>query len=229
MSHWQYVANFSFCTSVNQNTLQIDDNWNYTESLDAGGEHRLPSFFISPSLQYYSTYLIDSPEFGPGSFIGPSSELPDVTPTSSSSTDSSGGSSSHAGGIAGGVIGGVVGLIITPAAIILYLRRRLRARAAVPADVSEVSPSFPVTTRLYVRDLVFCVALVSSGFNLLLFPYNQNPGDPNTFPEYQGILHSLDIPPQITMSSNIGTGNAVTQPSLPQAGLARGYHGLPTV
>ena len=191
--------------------------------------------------------MIDSPEFGPGSFISPSSELPDVTPSSSSSTESSGGSSSHAGGIAGGVVGGIVGLIITPAAIILYLRRRLRARAAVPADVSassgsgsqppqptqldelDVSPSFSVTMRLNVRDLVFCVALVSSGFNLLLFPYNQNPGDPNTFPEYQGVLHSLDIPPQATMSSNIGTGNAVTQSSLPQAGLARGYHGLPTV
>jgi hypothetical protein len=84
--------------------------------------------------------------------------------------------------------------------------------------------------RLYVRDLVF-VALVSSGSNFLLFPYNQNPGDPTTFPEHQGVPHSLDIPSQVTMSSNIGAGNTLAdkQSSLPQAGSARGYHGLPTV
>jgi hypothetical protein len=111
----------------------------------------------------------------------------------------------------------------------------------VPADVSasqpqspadEVAPSLsgsPITMKFYVRDFGFCVELVCSHV-LFFFPY-KDPDDPTTYPGYQGDPHSQDIPSQVTMSSNIGTGNTLadTQSSIPQAGLARGYHGLPIV
>ncbi|KAF8465588.1 hypothetical protein DFH94DRAFT_848610 [Russula ochroleuca] len=158
--------------------VTIENDWNANESYAVG----------------------DSPEAGPGSILGPSGVS--STPTPSSSANSSGGSSSTGGNIAGGVTGAIVVLIITPAAITLYLRRRLRPRSAVtvPADVSasqpqlpqsdEVVPSLsgsPVTMRRYVP----------------LSSYFCTPRTPTTFPEYLGDPSSQG---EVTMQSNIGTG-----------------------
>ncbi|KAH9976938.1 hypothetical protein BJV77DRAFT_573141 [Russula vinacea] len=155
--------------------VTIENDWNASKSYAVGDTPEASgSSLISPS-----------------SIFGVSSSVL-VSPTTSSSADSSGGSSSNAGTIAGGIIGVIVALIIIPAAVILYLRRRLKARAAMPADViashsqppqsDEVAPSLsgsPITMKFY------------------------DPNDPTTFPGYQGDPHSQDIPSQVTMSRTL--------------------------
>ncbi|KAF8465587.1 hypothetical protein DFH94DRAFT_354215 [Russula ochroleuca] len=162
----------------------------------------------------------DSPEFGPGSIIGPSN----ASVTSSSKASSTGlptpppsnGSSVNSAAIAGGVVGSIVGVSIVLMAI-FYLRRRSRARAAASADASASQPQQPQSDE---------VAPLSSSEPPIMKFYD--PDDPTTFPGYQGGPDSQDVPSQVPTSSNIGTRNTLanTQTSLPQAS---GYHGLPTV
>ncbi|KAH9991393.1 hypothetical protein BJV77DRAFT_962872 [Russula vinacea] len=207
----------------NQNTLQIDNIWDPIKSLDAD----------------------DSPESGPGSLIGPSSvpssisssvsssELPAATPTSSSSTDSSGSQ----------------GIVVQTWPILQEGTHHYPCRdhppstttstgvAAVPADVSassgsgsqpqptqsdelEVSPSLsgsPVTMRFYVpissyfRTTRTPVTQLRS-WSTKVFRTGRHPFSSNYVIEHQNWEH----PGRHTVF-------------VAQAGLARGYHGLPTV
>jgi len=174
----------------------------------------------------------DSPEVGPGSIIAPStaatatsSSRPSSTgsPTSTNGTNgSSGGGSSNTGAIVGGVVGGIAAICIAVVAII-YQQRRSQPQPAVLADVveSKVLSSPPEAPE---EGTTAPSSLSGSPAAMKLY----DPNDPTTFPGYQADLHSPDIPSQVTMSSNIGSGNAVAnaQTTQPHAG---GYHGHPIV
>ncbi|KAH9976937.1 hypothetical protein BJV77DRAFT_573120 [Russula vinacea] len=90
------------------------------------------------------------------------------------------------------------------AVLFCYLRRRSLAKAAVSADVCASQPQQPQSDEVVLPPITMRI---------------YDPDDPTTFPS------------QVTMPSNIEAGSTLanTQPSLPQAGLARGYHGLPIV
>ncbi|KAH9976940.1 hypothetical protein BJV77DRAFT_1053249 [Russula vinacea] len=141
----------------------------------------------------------DSPEFGPGSIIGPSNASVTPTPPPSKS------SSVNAGAIAGGVVGFIVVVLIVLVAI-FYLRRRSWARAAASADVDASQQQQPESDEV-------------APLSMSEPPRIYDPDDPTTFPV---------IPPQLPMSSNIETRNSLanSQASQPQVG---GYHGHPTV
>lgn len=154
------------------------------------------------------------------------------------------GGSSAVGPVTGLVVGCILAALIAVAVIVFYRRRRSRAAAAESAGVSASNPQpplsdegtagpsslsgSPIKMRLYVR--VF-EPRMRPLCHFLPFTSTQDPNDPSTFPGYQGDRHTQDIPPQVTMSSNIISGNTVsnTQTSLPHEGRARGYHGLPIV
>ena len=177
----QYVARSSLCGTVITAHSRLRTIGTLANRMPLVVSVVSPFFSFPPHYgltRVNSSYFIDTPEASGSSLISPSSIFGVsssvlVSPTTSSSADSSGGSSSNAGTIAGGIIGVIVALIIIPAAIILYLRRRLKARAAMPADViashpqppqsDEVAPSLsgsPITMKFYVCDLESCVELV---------------------------------------------------------------------
>jgi len=177
----------------------------------------------------------DSPEVGPGSMISAppttataaSTSRPSSTasPTGTNGTNgSSGGGSSNTGAIVGGVVGGIAAICIAVVAI-LYQQRRSQPPAVQPvlADVveSKVLSSPPEAPE---EGTTAPSSLSGSPAAMKLY----DPNDPTTFPGYQADLHSPDIPSQVTMSSNIGSGNAVAnaQTTQPHAG---GYHGHPIV
>jgi hypothetical protein len=137
---------------------------------------------VSPCYGLTPPFSIDTPEVLPGSLIGPSSVS--TTATSSLHPSSTGSStptplptskSSNVGAIAGGAVAGVAVIIVVIAAI-FYLRRRRRSqvRSAMSAGVGVsqsqqplsgkvVPPSssgLPISTKLYVRDVVSRVAVV---------------------------------------------------------------------
>lgn len=160
------------------NTFQIYNYWSNNTAFQVGGEHL--SLVLSFPLRYGLTprIFIDSPEFGPGSIIGPSNASVTPTPPPSKS------SSVNAGAIAGGVVGFIVVVLIVLVAI-FYLRRRSWARAAASADVGasqqqqpesdEVAPlSMSEPPRIYVRAFVSRIALVCP--HVLLSLTVQGPG-----------------------------------------------------
>jgi hypothetical protein len=139
------------------------------------------------------------------------------------------GSSANTGAIASGVVGGIAAISITVAAGFLYLRLRSRAPstefagtgASQPhmddasrslSDGGTVAPSpssgSPVTMRFYVRILAPCVAPVCPHVPLApsLFPHPRDPNDPTTFPGCPD-PRSLDTLPQVSTSSQIGSGS----------------------
>ena len=147
-----------------------------------------------------------------------------------------------------GLVVGLAATFIVVAMIVFYQRRRSRTAAAESAGVKASNPQpplldegtagssslsgSPIKMRLYVR--VF-EPRMRPLYLFLPFTSTQDPSDPSTFPGYQGDRHTQPvtqaIPPQVTMSSNTISGNALsnTQTPLPHASRARGYHGLPIV
>jgi hypothetical protein len=149
-----------------------------------------PLSFLSLLFTVSLHVLIDSPELGPGSILGPSSVS--VTPTSSSASPTSSYTRSptpsppksnsskskakqNTAAIAGGVVGGVVAITFAAVAIFFRLRRSSQVPPAVSAavEVSQPQPppsdegallslAEPPIPKFYVRDFVACVALVCS-------------------------------------------------------------------
>jgi hypothetical protein len=101
-----------------------------------------PILSFSPCYSLTSTFLIDSPELGPGAVLGPSgvsssSASPTISPTPSPPVNGN----SNTGAIVGGVVGGVAAISIAVALIFFYLRRRRsRAPAAAPGAGASQPP-----------------------------------------------------------------------------------------
>ncbi len=104
-----------------------------------------PILSFSPSYSLTSTFLIDSPELGPGAVIGASgvSTSSSTSPTGSPMPSLPVNHNSNTGAIVGGVVGGVAAISIAVAVIFFYLRRR-RSRAPSAAALGVGASQPPV-------------------------------------------------------------------------------------
>ena len=139
----RYVVKFSFYGTVVTTRSRTRTSGTPTNLIQPVVSIVSLSFFCFP-LRYRltSTFLIDSPELGPGAVLGPSgvSTPPGTSPTVPPTPSPPG---NNTGAIVGGVIGGVAAISIAAAVIFFYLRRRRHSRApsvAAPGVGASQSP-----------------------------------------------------------------------------------------